>query len=174
MAKVWSKIPGSHYSVSINGEVRNDLTGQIKTPHKNGSGYYDVHLYDNSKSTVHKIHRLVADAFIPNPEDKPCINHIDGNKTNNNVDNLEWVTHSENMKHAYRTGLAKPHPTYGMRGKKNPNGGRKGKPIICTTTNQTFESIVEASNVLDIPQSSIWDCVKGLRPLTHGLHFEYL
>lgn len=174
MIELWSNIPGFNYSVSDCGRVRNDKTGNIKTPCVNKHGYYCVNLYKNGEQFAKRIHRLVADAFINNPENKTCVNHIDGNKLNNNVKNLEWVNHSENMLHAFRTGLIKPHPTYGMLGKKNPNGGRKGKPIICTTTNQRFESIVEASNVLDIPQSSIWDCVKGLRPLTHGLHFEYL
>lgn len=174
MGKVWSKIPDSHYSVSSHGEVRNDLTGQIKTPHPNNKGYYDVHLYDNSKRTIRRIHRLVAEAFIPNQEGKPCINHIDGDKLNNNVDNLEWVTHSENMKHAFGTGLAKPHPSYGMRGRKNPNGGSKGKPIVCVTTNEEFSSTKQASEFFGITQSSIWDCLHGLRYYTHGLHFEFV
>lgn len=174
MVEQWSKIPNFDYSVSNYGNVRNDKTNRIKEKHIDRYGYDIVHLYKNGIRFNKRVHRLVAEAFVNNPENKACVNHIDGDKLNNSADNLEWVTYSENMKHAYRTGLAKPHPTYGMRGKRNPNGGRKGKPIICTTTNQTFESIIEASNVLDIPQSSIWDCVKGLRPLTHGLHFEYL
>ena len=72
------------------------------------------------------VHRLVANAFIPNPENKRCINHKDGNKKNNNINNLEWVSYSENMKHAYRTGLAIPPQTWlGKFGKSHP----MSKPI---------------------------------------------
>ena len=67
-------------------------------------GYRELIL--NGKN--HRVHRLVAEAFIPNPNNLPCVNHIDGNKQNNFVKNLEWCTHSENMIHAYQTGLEQP------------------------------------------------------------------
>ena len=67
-------------------------------------GYRELIL--NGKN--HRVHRLVAEAFIPNPNNLPCVNHIDGNKQNNSVKNLEWCTHSENMIHAYQTGLEQP------------------------------------------------------------------
>ena len=69
---------------------------------------YHVELWKENKREVKMIHRLVAEHFIPNPEGKPQVNHIDGNRSNNCADNLEWVTNSENTAHAYRTGLAKP------------------------------------------------------------------
>lgn len=69
------------------------------------NGYYQIGLNKNSKLKWKTIHRLVANAFIPNSNNKPCVNHIDGNKQNNYVDNLEWVTHSENVKHAFKIGL---------------------------------------------------------------------
>ena len=69
------------------------------------TGYKKVELVKNGKKKSYKVHRLVAMAFIDNPENKPQVNHIDGNKINNHVDNLEWVTSSENCIHAYNTGL---------------------------------------------------------------------
>ena len=75
------------------------------------TGYYALGLEnpdstsENRKQKIHKIHRLIAEYFIPNPLNKPCVNHIDGNKLNNNIDNLEWVTSQENVKHAYANKL---------------------------------------------------------------------
>ena len=68
-------------------------------------GYCIVNLYKNKRSSSSKVHRLVAQAFIPNPENKPTVNHKDGNKQNNCVDNLEWATIKENNNHAYTIGL---------------------------------------------------------------------
>lgn len=64
---------------------------------KNNHGYYQSRLSNNRKSTVHRVHRVVAMAFHDNPENKPCVDHIDGDRTNNHADNLRWVTHTENM-----------------------------------------------------------------------------
>lgn len=70
-------------------------------------GYYQVGLWKNGKSKTTKVHKIVAKTFIDNPFQKPCINHIDGDKLNNSVENLEWCTNSENDKHAFRLGLRK-------------------------------------------------------------------
>lgn len=75
-----------------------------QTPNKNVR-YYTVSLWKNNKGTTHYVHRLVAEAFIPNPSSKPEINHIDGNRQNNLVTNLEWCTRFENTKYAIDTGL---------------------------------------------------------------------
>lgn len=91
----WKKIEGfENYSVSNNGQVRNDKTGRILKTYKKPSGYIQVQM---GRKTVPKyIHRLVAQAFIPNASNKPQINHKNGNKGDNRADNLEWVTASEN------------------------------------------------------------------------------
>lgn len=91
----------------------------IRKPSKTRNGYYMLALCKNNINRNYSISRLVAIAFIPNPKNKMTVNHIDGNKTNNIAENLEWATHSENMKHAFRTGLLKV-----KIGKENPLHGR--------------------------------------------------
>jgi hypothetical protein len=73
-------------------------------------GYATITLRKNGVSKVCSIHRLLAEAFIDNPDNKPCVNHIDGNKANNDLSNLEWCTHLENMRHAFNTGLVERKP----------------------------------------------------------------
>lgn len=77
----------------------------LKPNNCNSKGYYRVPIPTNGKSKLYSVHRLVAVAFIPNPKNLPQINHIDGNKSNNRVSNLEWCTNNENMQHAIKTGL---------------------------------------------------------------------
>jgi hypothetical protein len=72
------------------------------------NGYFGVNLYINKKRISKSIHRIVAETFIPNPDNKPQVNHINGIKTDNRIQNLEWVTPSENITHSFRNGLQKP------------------------------------------------------------------
>lgn len=108
---MWKKIYynniETNYSISDIGEVRNDITGYILKPTIQ-QGYAHVTIYIDKKGKRVKIHRLVANAFIPNPDNKPYVNHIDGIRSNNRVENLEWVTASENTRHAVDTGLFLP------------------------------------------------------------------
>lgn len=93
-----------HYSVNQFGKVRNDNTNSILKTWKCNGGYEVIRLGKGS-GTYFKIHRLVAQAFIPNPNNLPQVNHKDGNKLNNNVNNLEWCTQSYNIQHADTNGL---------------------------------------------------------------------
>lgn len=105
MNEIWQQIGHlNNYEVSNFGNVRNKTTLYVLKPMKDGGGYPFIQV--NRKN--HKVHRLVALAFIPNPQNKKCVNHLSGDKTNNNVLNLEWCTHGENLAHAHRTGLKKP------------------------------------------------------------------
>jgi len=94
-----------NYSITPEGVVTNIKTNRVKTATVYSNGYPVVDLYKDNKSSKQLLHRLLAIHFIPNPENKPHINHIDGNKLNHSLDNLEWCTHKENVIHAYRTGL---------------------------------------------------------------------
>ena len=99
-----------NFEVSNTGKLRNVKTGTIYRQYKNHQGYYQVcvSLGGRLDKKVFKIHRAVAETFVPLVEGKDIINHKDGNKTNNFVDNLEWVTNQENIIHAVKTGLLVP------------------------------------------------------------------
>ena len=98
------KVEGfENYEVSSLGKVRNMKTGKILKPHLNHKGYLKHHLSKNNKLKELFLHRIVATAFIDNPEGKPCVNHIDENKLNNDLSNLEWCTVRENIIHGTRT-----------------------------------------------------------------------
>jgi hypothetical protein len=90
-----------NYEINVNGEIRNMTTKELITPRLDKDGYPEARLMIRNSEWVMRIHRIMGTTFIPNPENKPQINHIDGIKTNNNLSNLEWVTHSENQRHAY-------------------------------------------------------------------------
>ena len=137
MIEIWKPVKGfENYEVSNLGQVRNlnyhrEKKIKILKLRMNKGGYLLVGLCKNSKKHTKLVHRLVAEAFIPNIDNKPEVNHLDGDKTNNKVENLEWSTRSENMKHAHNTGLIKPltgenHPMYGIRitGENHPMYGK--------------------------------------------------
>ena len=105
LTEYWLDIPNYEgYQVSNHGRVRNKKTGKILKPYLT-RGYLRVSLYNDSGRKCKLVHRLVAEAFIPNPHNKPAVNHINGCKTDSNVSNLEWANHSENMSHAHSNGL---------------------------------------------------------------------
>ena len=115
-----------NYSVSNYGKIRNDKTGRILKPSNNSTGgYLFVGLSKNGICKSQKVHRLVALAFIPNPENKRTVNHIDGVKINNFVSNLEWATNKENTHHAMDAGL------------KDAKGEKHGRSKL--TENQVLE-----------------------------------
>ncbi len=104
----WKKIPGrKNYSVSIYGDIRNDSTGRILKQSPNKCGYSRVSISNGTGKNPDILfpHRAVAIAFLENKENKPFVNHIDGNKQNPSLSNLEWVTGKENARHAIEVGL---------------------------------------------------------------------
>ncbi len=96
----WAAIDGyKNYQVSWWGRVRNTETGRILKPGTSTPGYLFVRLFKNGKGAMHYIHQLVAREWVPNPEEKKCVDHRDGNRINNHIENLRYATHSENNRH---------------------------------------------------------------------------
>lgn len=141
-----------------------------------GDNYLKVTLSKNNKQRTFRIHILVARAFIPNPENKPEVNHIDGNKKNNKVNNLEWNTRSENELHAYKNGLAKPSNKQKQAVAKYAKENYS-KKVVQYSLNGEFikewNSMHDVWRELGIRPSYICRCCKGLRNQTYGYIWKY-
>lgn len=130
------------YEINREGVLRNIKSKKIVKGSIERNGYVRVKIENKCLDGIIRttIHRLVAEAFVPNPQNKPFVNHKDFNRSNNRADNLEWVTHSENMKHAYENGsttelLKRIHE-------------RNKKKVICVEKNKIFSSVSEAAEWL--------------------------
>lgn len=169
MQEVWKQIPdfNGKYEVSNLGRVRSYFYG--KSPRlrslSNLHGYKGVVLCRNKKEHLRLVHRLVAQAFIPNPENKSDVNHIDGDKTNNCVKNLEWCTPHENNIHARDT-LGHDFAT-GRRG--------KGIPVRCIETGVIYPTASDAARAYNKNLSSVSALLRHPKryKTVAGLHWEY-
>ena len=144
------------------------LPEKLMIPTNNGYGYLVICLCKYGKRYDRKIHRLVAEAFIPNPNNLPTVNHIDGNKLNNCVDNLEWNTIQENCRHRQNTGL----------GNIEAATVAKYKPVmsvnVATGENNSYNSLKEAAADLDCTVKGISKVLRGECKTHKGYRFEYI
>jgi hypothetical protein len=151
------------YQVSNLGRVRSLprklCKGTILKARDNGYGYLTVGLSKNNNTVRYKVHRLVAQTFLPNIHHYDDVNHKDGNKYNNSTTNLEWCSRSYNMKHAYKMGLLKSVPVLQL--DKNGNIIKKWKGA-----KYVYEK-------LGIPDSNINRCCKGERNTAGGYRWKY-
>ena len=160
----WKDINGYEglYKISNYGNVysypRHKTNGGILKPQLR-NGYLRVKLFKNGKEKNICVHQLVAQAFVPNEKNKNCINHKDGNKRNNNADNLEWCSYAENVNHAYENGLRKT---------KKIAQIKNGKII------KTYLNICRASKETNIDYASIYWCVNGRYKQAGGYKWIFL
>lgn len=185
MNEIWKPIEGTDgkYEVSNTGKVRSlnyKQTGKAKelTPSEKAGGYLQLRVKIDGKLKTVVIHRLVAEAFVPNPDGKPEVNHINGNKKRNYADNLEWVTRSENIQHAVDSGL---------RDRVAVAASKRGKvwirelhkmqktPVIAinvsTGERTEFQSQQEAAEALHLQKGHISSVIHGKRRQTGGYTF---
>lgn len=152
------------YTITTAGEVFSTKYRQKRQlkPRINSRGYMYVNLSKNGKYKSYRIHCLVANAFIPNPKNLPEINHIDGNKLNNKIDNLEWCTRGQNQKHAFRHGLIKSlkfgveHPSAKLTEKEVKEIRLKYIPYKYTLDMLAKEYGVSRDNIKQIVEMKIW------------------
>lgn len=159
--EVYKEIKGYYgYFVSNFGNVKSikeNYKDKLLKGRLTNCGYLRVALWKNKKQKDFAVHRLVALAFIPNPENKPQINHINCIKHDNRVENLEWNTESENMIHSYSNGR-----------------NTKGRKIIRVgIKNKTYNKIIEAVKDNNISKSSISQCLRGISKTSGGYKWEY-
>jgi hypothetical protein len=154
-------IPGyPHYSVTEDGRVWSELKQIFLKEVDNGNGYKKVMLCDKLTKKAYLIHRIVALTYLDNIDKKPCVNHKNGIKSDNRVENLEWCTYSENNKHAFRTGL-KWHSEL-QKSKVSKNAEKYScKLVLDTATGIFYNSVVEASRYYNINIASIYSYLNG-------------
>lgn len=152
----------SEYEIDTNGIVYSKRGKPLKCS-KNHSGYNMINLMVNGKRIGVAIHRLVAEQFIENKDSKPTVNHIDGNKNNNKVSNLEWATSSEQMQHSFRVLKRKA----GSKARKVIGQNIQNKEIVC------FDSITKASLFINRSKKLVWQALNGYKKSAGGYFWYY-
>jgi len=152
----WKQIKGyPHLLISRAGNVWSTTYNRELHPILTNRGYLRVNLSKDKTVKRVSVHRLVAEAFIPNPDNLPQVDHIDGNKLNNCVENLRWISQSENCR------------------KSRPHAEKPNRAIICVETGKVFTSKAQAGRALGIPTAVMSSLLKGECESYHHLHFKY-
>ena len=145
-----------NYLIYSNGQVYSKYKN-IFLSQRERNNYLAVNLYKDKKMYTKNVHRLVAEAFIPNPNNLPIVNHKDNNKLNNDVSNLEWCEQVYNLHY---------------NGAMERRAASRGTKIKCVETNQEYCSISEAARQTGIPRTSIQSCFDGRMKMAGGYHWE--
>ena len=154
--EIWKEIDGfPGYSVSTMGRTRRDRDGKIKKHTPDTKGYQMTWINICGKQKLLLVHRLVAQAFLPNEEHKPAVNHKNGDKSDNRVENLEWVTSRENDIHATRV------------------LGKRCRAVRCVETGIVYPNSYAASESIGRYKDCVGRCLRGICKTSGGYHWEY-
>ena len=148
-------------TVKVRLDERNMYANTILSLRENKSraGYFEVSLHKNKKEKRFRVHRLVAEAFLSNENNFPQVNHIDGDKSNNTIWNLEWVTDLQNKKHAWENGLY--------------SSNHRKREIECIETGKIYESVQKASELIPCDRKYLFKHLKGEVKSVKGLTYKY-
>ena len=173
--EIWKTINGyPNYMISSMGNVKNIKTGKLLKTRIGNNGYYTITLSKKGEIKKKDIHRLIAIAFIPNPENKPEIDHINTDKIDNRIENLRWVTHKENINNPISISKMKKNQHL-----KNTFGAEHplSKPILQFSMDgklvRKWESAVDIKKELDFNNCHISSCCKGKRKTANGYIWRY-
>lgn len=147
------------YAITEEGQVWSYYSKRFIKPYIRSNGYLQVLLSKGGIKKTYKVHRLVAEAYLPNPNNLPEVNHIDEDKTNNCVNNLEWCSHEYNV-------------NYGRRNEKTSNSLKKR--CLCVELNKQFDSINEAGLFIKRHPSGVSDALNGKQKTAGGYHWQYI
>jgi hypothetical protein len=163
------------YQVSNLGNVKslhyqNTNAEKVLTPIRHHGGYLIVHL---GAKHIKMVHVLVAEAFLPNPESKKCVNHKDGNKHNNALPNLEWATHKENTEHAIKSGLRNPHFNNAKSGVENAKSKSVYQCNMDGSVIKKWGCVSDAARALNCNPSQIVNVAVGRNKTCRGFIWRY-
>ena len=187
--EVWKAVPGYEglYEVSNIGRVKsldhyvNHHTagkalrhGKVLTPCKGSGPYQMVMLSKENKHHPCRVHRLVAEAFIPNPDSLSDVDHIDCDKLNNRVENLRWCTHADNMGFAKANGRMNPKPWSERSEESRRNSSAANRRAIVRSDGKQYESTTQAAKDLGVSRGAVSHVLRGLTQTCQGYSFTYL